>query len=134
DNSIVDISNYWLKQANSKNYHHFFPKASEACRSKEWILVNNVLNITIIDDFLNKRSIGAKNPSDYMKKYIEINSSIQSTMLTHLIGDFDLFGIHTDKLDQFIRQRALLVSKKLGEKIIQRVSSLSVPQLVDDYE
>ncbi|RLB87158.1 MAG: hypothetical protein DRH10_09575, partial [Deltaproteobacteria bacterium] len=27
DNSIVNISNYWLKQANSKNYHHFFPKA-----------------------------------------------------------------------------------------------------------
>ncbi|MCX6262658.1 MAG: DUF262 domain-containing protein, partial [Bacteroidia bacterium] len=27
DNSIVQINNNWLKQANSKNYHHFFPKA-----------------------------------------------------------------------------------------------------------
>lgn len=25
DNSVVNISNDWLKQANSKNYHHFFP-------------------------------------------------------------------------------------------------------------
>ena len=24
---MVRISNDWLKQANSKNYHHFFPKA-----------------------------------------------------------------------------------------------------------
>ena len=23
----VNISNDWLKQANSRNYHHFFPKA-----------------------------------------------------------------------------------------------------------
>ncbi|MBS1793151.1 MAG: DUF262 domain-containing protein [Acidobacteria bacterium] len=27
DDSLVNISNYWLKQANSKNYHHFFPRA-----------------------------------------------------------------------------------------------------------
>ena len=27
DGSLVNISNYWLKQANSKNYHHFFTKA-----------------------------------------------------------------------------------------------------------
>ncbi len=26
DDSLVNISNYWLKQANSKNYHHFSPK------------------------------------------------------------------------------------------------------------
>jgi hypothetical protein len=27
DNSVVTISNDWLKRANSKNYHHFFPKS-----------------------------------------------------------------------------------------------------------
>jgi hypothetical protein len=27
DDSVVRISNDWLKQANSKSYHHFFPKA-----------------------------------------------------------------------------------------------------------
>ncbi|NQT26153.1 hypothetical protein HQ585_12420 [candidate division KSB1 bacterium] len=27
DNSVVQIDNSWLKVANSKNYHHFFPRA-----------------------------------------------------------------------------------------------------------
>jgi hypothetical protein len=59
DNSIVNISNYWLKQANSKNYHHFFPKSYLKGKKYDSFYINHILNITIVDDFLNKREIGA---------------------------------------------------------------------------
>lgn len=134
DNSIVNISNYWLKQANSKNYHHFFPKASSACKNKDWNLINNILNITIVDDFLNKRSIKAKNPSDYMQKFIAVNLSINDTMQTHLIGDFDEFGILTDEFEKFIYSRATLLSCELNKRIIPRTSLIQAPTTVDDYE
>lgn len=134
DNSIVNISNYWLKQANSKNYHHFFPKASLACKGKEWGLINNILNITIVDDFLNKRSIKAKNPSDYMQKFISTNQAINNTMMTHLIGDFQEFGILTDDFEKFISSRAILVSTEINKRIISRTSLISAPSTIDDYE
>lgn len=57
DHSIVRISNDWLKQANSKNYHHFFPRAFLRKQGKEEFYINHILNITIVDDFLNKRKI-----------------------------------------------------------------------------
>ena len=66
DNSIVNISNYWLKQANSKNYHHFFPKAHLRKQNYGEFRINHILNITIVDDFLNKREIKAKAPSKYL--------------------------------------------------------------------
>src|SRR5207302_1001769 len=51
DDSVVRISNDWLKQANSKNYHHFFPKAYLRRKGnyEDWI-INNIANITIVDD------------------------------------------------------------------------------------
>lgn len=49
DNSIVRISNDWLKQANSKNYHHFFPKSYLKKEGVENTKINHVANITIVD-------------------------------------------------------------------------------------
>ena len=60
DNSLVNISNSWLKQSNSKNYHHFFPRAYLVKQKEEDWRINNVVNITIVDDYLNKRDIGAE--------------------------------------------------------------------------
>jgi len=120
DNSIVNISNYWLKQANSKNYHHFFPKSYLSKRDIE-NTDNHVLNITIVDDFLNKREIGASPPSKYMKKFIKLNREhIEETMRTHLIGDFIEFGIMDDNYDKFISERAKLVSEELKKRIIEQ--------------
>jgi hypothetical protein len=62
DNSFVNIRNNWLKQSNSKNYHHFFPKAYLSKTAEDDSRINNVVNITIVDDYLNKRDIGAKAP------------------------------------------------------------------------
>lgn len=137
DNSIVNIDNNWLKQANSKNYHHFFPKKSKACVGLEWHLINNVFNITIVDDFLNKRVIKARNPSDYMSAYVTANSTIDDSMKSHLIGDFAEFGIYDDQLVLFLEKRADKVSDELKKRIINPILgtlNISDEDLVDMEE
>ncbi|OZQ68435.1 hypothetical protein CA600_06380 [Paenibacillus sp. VTT E-133280] len=120
DRSMVNISNYWLKQANSKNYHHFFPRAYLKKKSEDEFYINHILNITIVDDYLNKREIGALAPSRYMTKFKKTNPELQETMQTHLIGDLDEFGVWDNNYDKFFEERAKLVSKMLKKRIIHQ--------------
>ncbi len=121
DDSIVNISNDWLKQANSKNYHHFFPKAFLE-KKIDWdykqYWINHILNITIVDDFLNKREISAKSPSSYMNKFSKQNSEIEQTMKTHLIGNIEAFGIWEDDYDKFLKERSKALSREIKKRII----------------
>lgn len=134
NNSIVNISNYWLKQANSKNYHHFFPKSYLKKKEYENFRINHILNITIVDDFLNKREIGAKAPSNYMGKF-QSNSHLETTMKTHLIEDLESFGIWKDDYDRFFDEREKVVSRELSERIIkQEIDGMGQSNLVDDFE
>ena len=133
NNSLVNIDNTWLKQANSKNYHHFFPKAYLKKMDMEDEKINHVLNITIVDDFLNKRSIRDRAPSDYMAEFKEKNPHIASTMKTHLIGDLDKFGVESDKYDTFLTKRSKLLSKEIEKRIIKREEDQRPqPDLVND--
>jgi len=134
DNSIVHISNYWLKQANSKNYHHFFPRAYMRRKDKE-DEANHILNITIVDDFLNKREIKAQAPSRYMKRFERTNPELEETMKTHLILDLDRFGVWDDDYDTFIKKRATAISKELKKRIIrQDIDKEIQPEFFDDYD
>lgn len=113
----VRIDNTWLSQINSRNYHHFFPRAYlRKKKYEEWIM-NSVLNITIVDDWLNKREIRAKPPSVYMKKFKKENKQIASTMKTHLIGRLEGAGVWNDDYDAFLSHRAKIVLTKLTEKL-----------------
>lgn len=135
DNSIVNVSNYWLKQANSKNYHHFFPKAH--LKKQDYLdrYINHILNITIVDEFLNKREIKANAPSKYMDKFQAINHDLETTMKTHLIENLDTFGIWNDDYDQFLSERAKVVSRKISQRIIkQEIDKKGQSNLVDDFE
>lgn len=136
NNATVHLSNDWLKQANSKNYHHFFPKAYMEREKKEvpYEQVNHVLNITIVDDYLNKREIRAQAPSKYMRRFSESNEELEQTMKTHFIR-LDDFGIWENNFERFFDKRASLVSKELSKRIIARDTD-TVPQQVklDDYE
>jgi len=135
DNAIVNIGNYWLKQANSKNYHHFFPKAHLKTKNYDPFYINHILNITIVDDFLNKREIGAKAPSKYMTKFQQVNSSLDCTMMTHLIEDLNSFGIWDDDYDKFFNKRAEVISRELSKRIIkQEVDMKGQANLVDDFD
>ncbi len=134
DNSIVNISNYWLKQANSKNYHHFFPRAYLKKVGKE-DEANHVLNITIVDDFLNKREIKDQPPSKYMRKFERQNPQLQDAMKSHLILDLDRFGVWKDDYDTFWEERAKAVSKELQKRIIkQEIDKKAQAELIDDYD
>ncbi len=135
DNSIVNISNYWLKQANSKNYHHFFPRAYLAKTDTQNFYINHIVNITIVDDFLNKREIKANAPSKYMSKFRKTNEVLEETMKTHLIKDIEKFGIWDDDYDRFYNSRLKEISKELKKRIIeQEVDKDLETVLPDDYE
>lgn len=133
DNSIVCISNDWLKQANSKNYHHYFPKAFLAKKGVEHWKINHILNITIVDDYLNKREIRDKAPSVYMKKFKK-NEHLAETMKTHLI-DVEKFGIWDDDYELFWKKRAAWISRELSKRVLQQtVDEQSQAVNTEDYE
>ena len=138
DGSLVNISNYWLKQANSKNYHHFFPKAYLAKLNKDIFYVNHIANITIVDDFLNKREIGAKSPADYMKKFIKENEDIDTTMKSHLINDLQSFGVLDNDYDKFFEKRINAIHNELEKRIIPQdsdnITEESIPSSEDVSE
>ncbi len=135
DNSLVNISNYWLKQANSKNYHHFFPKAFLTKQGEESFFINHIVNITIVDDFLNKREISANPPSKYMSKFSKVNEELEATMKTHLIKDIENFGIWEDDYDKFYDARLKEISKELKKRIIEQDVDRELETVLhDDYE
>lgn len=119
DNSVVRISNDWLKQANSKNYHHFFPRAYLRKQGEEEVYINHIANITIVDDFLNKREIRAQAPSKYMAKFAKQNESIDACMRTHLIS-LSTFGVYEDDFDTFFVRRCKAFSRELKKRIIEQ--------------
>lgn len=118
DNTKVHIDNAWLQIATSKNYHHFFPKAYLKSKEDDFY-INHILNITIVDDFLNKKIIRAKAPSVYMKDFVTNNKNIEETMKSHLI-DLNDFGIWEDNYDLFFQKRAELISHELRSKLIEK--------------
>lgn len=120
DNSLITIDNSWLKMATSKNYHHFFPKAYMRKNQPDVPegLVNHIANITIVDDFLNKRSIGDRAPSKYILEYSKINPDLVTTLETHLIGDPDTVGIFDDDYETFFRKRLEKLSQELKKRLI----------------
>ena len=120
DNSTVNISNNWLKQSNSKNYHHFFPKSYLSKKSEEDWRINNIVNITIVDDYLNKRDIGSKAPSRYMKEFAKDNEDINETMKTHFINNLEKFGIWSDNYEQFVDRRSRAISHELKKRLVSR--------------
>lgn len=125
DSSVVRISNDWLKQANSKNYHHFFPRAYLKKKGVDEYDINHIANITIVDEFLNKREIGAQAPSKYIKTFKKKNPDLARCMKTHLIN-IDTFGVLEDDYKKFLTHRCKAFSWELQKRII--------PQAVDSKE
>jgi len=128
---IVNVRNNWLRRADSKNYHHFFPKAY--LKNTDDPPANHIANITIVDDYLNKSGIGAKPPSVYMKKIAKNNEKLSDTMKTHLIGDLAAFGVWENDYNLFFNSRLRQISKEIKKRIIEQAIDRS-PQdkILDD--
>lgn len=118
DNSIVRLDNSFLKQANSKNYHHFFPKSWLEKQGVDWGRINHVANITLVDDFLNKRLIRAQSPKTYMKEFISKNPDIEKCLSTHLIKLNGNFGVMTNDYQSFFDARCRAIGRELAKRII----------------
>ncbi len=118
DNSVVNINNSWLRQANSKNYHHFFPSAYLRKHGEDEFYINHIANITIVDDFLNKRQIKDKAPDRYMKQFKKHNIDLDEAMKTHLIDDLTEYGIWDNDYDTFFDKRLEAFNRELKKKIV----------------
>lgn len=114
DNGKVILDNSWLKVANSKNYHHFFPKAY--LKGKTMLDSNSLMNITLVSEHLNKRKIGAKSPSVYIKDFADQNDEINVALNSHFI-DMKGFGIESDDYGQFLAARAKKIFTHLKSRI-----------------
>jgi len=114
DNGKVILDNSWLKVANSKNYHHFFPRAY--LKNKTKFNRNSIVNITFVSDHLNKRKIGAKAPSVYISDFKDQNDDINEALNSHFI-DLDGFGLENDDYEQFLRQRSKRIYNELNARI-----------------
>ena len=91
--------------------------------------------MTIVDDFLNKREIGAKAPSKYMAKFQNQNPELGKTMRSHLISDLDKFGIWENDYEAFMGRRATAVKKELEKRIIhQEADERGQSNLLNDYQ
>lgn len=115
DNAKVILDNSWLKVANSKNYHHFFPKAY--LRKNNLGNENSLMNITLVSADLNKRKISAKPPSVYIQGFLDENDELKNTLQSHLINNIDEFGINSDDYTIFIRKRANVIFGELKKRL-----------------
>ncbi len=114
DNGRVILDNSWLKAANSKNYHHFFPKAY--LNGKTALNSNSLMNITLVSDHLNKRKIGSKAPSVYIGDFADQNSDIDIALNSHFIN-LKGFGVESNDYQQFLTARAEKVFAHLKSRI-----------------
>lgn len=127
DNGKVILDNSWLKMANSKNYHHFFPKAY--LKGKTVLKVNSLMNITLVSDHLNKRKIGAKAPSLYIGDFADQNIDIELALNTHFIS-LKGFGIESNDYQQFLKARA----NKMFAHLKSRIELTHVEAANEDIE
>ena len=119
DNSSVRLDNSWLNIASSKNYHHFFPKAYLKKLNKyDEDEINCLANITLVDDYINKRVIKDKAPSIYINDFLKDNSDLERSLETHYIN-LSNFGVLEDDYDIFLNERASI----LADEILKRIKS-----------
>ncbi len=115
DNGKVILDNSWLKVANSKNYHHFFPKAY--LRKKNIGNENSLVNITLVSADLNKRKIKAKAPSIYIQDFLDENEELPISIKSHLIDSLDNFGVMSDDYIVFLEKRSNSIFNELKKRI-----------------
>lgn len=115
DNWKVILDNSWLKIANSRNYHHFFPKAY--LKKNNFRNENSIVNITLVSDYLNKRKIKSKSPSSYIQDFLNENKDLPNSIKSHLIEDINSFGLMNNDYNRFLEKRADSMYNELKKRI-----------------
>ncbi|MEM9853907.1 MAG: DUF262 domain-containing protein [Pseudomonadota bacterium] len=111
NNSSVDLDNSAMQRANSRNFHHFFPKAFLRKRGiqAEGHSENAIANITLVDGGLNNL-IRARAPSEYLATFEEENDKLSAALASHHISARDSAPVWRDDYEEFLieRSRAML--------------------------
>lgn len=117
NDGLVKLDNSWLKTSTSKNYHHFFPRAYLRNQDIPDWQANTILNITIVDDHMNKRVIRSNPPAKYMKPFVRSNKKLATTMASHFITDLAAFGIWENDYEKFLEARGRVVLQELNMRL-----------------
>ena len=115
NNQPVRLDNSNLTQSNSKNYHHFFPR--DYLKKQNIPNANVISNITLISAFDNQSEIRTDPPSMYITNFKKKNSIIEQTLLEHLIGNLQDFGILNDNYEEFIKKRTSFIYHEIKSRI-----------------
>jgi len=118
DNGQISLDNSWLVRANSRNYHHFFPKNYLKKKGlQDGYDPNCILNITLVEEGLNKGKIKDKAPSHYIANFEKNNPEIEKGLKSHLITNLDTFGIRQDDYPKFLRKRGKKLLREINKRI-----------------
>lgn len=104
DGSDVLLQGSFLQRANSRQFHHIFPKAYMRGKAGSEN-VNSIANIALIPADLNLR-IGTQPPSRYLAKFIDANPKWASTLDSHAIESTAEDALHSDDFQSFIEHRS----------------------------
>ncbi len=116
DGSDVHLQGHFLKQANSRQFHHVFPKAYMRGRAGAED-VNSIVNIALTPADLNLR-IGKQPPSRYLAAFRDANPDWSSTLDSHAIEGTAKDALDRDDFQCFVEHRshslAELASSAIG--------------------
>ena len=114
--SEVHLQRKFLKQANSKQYHHVFPKAylRRTLRHEG----NVVANIAFVSADSNRR-IGAQSPSRYLAAYSDENPGWNLILAAHAVSPAGWQALQDDDYPTFVEERAHALSELAQEAIAE---------------
>ena len=74
------------------------------------------MNIVLVDDYLNKRIIRARAPSEYVAEFKK-NRNLRKALATHYIESPKEMGIWDDNYETFVRRRAEIIAGALTDAL-----------------
>ena len=112
----VHLQRKFLNNANSKQYHHIFPKAYlHRTLHHEG---NIVANIAFVSADSNRR-IGAQPPSRYLTEYSAENPGWNRILATHAVSQAGWQALQADDWTAFVDERARALSELAQEAIAE---------------
>ena len=75
------------------------------------------MNIVLVDDYLNKRVIRARAPSEYVAEFKKKNRNLRKALATHYIESPRKMGIRDDNYETFVRRRAEIIAGALTDAL-----------------
>jgi len=104
-----------LHQANSKEFHHFFPRDFLLSKGVDPRKANALGNFVMLTAASNKK-ITNRAPSNYLKDAAEqLGTAFKVALETNLISDGAYAAAMEDNYDLFLVERSKTISKRIGE-------------------